>query len=374
MNRYLYWIWLRLAFQGNVKMMYALYSVVEDVEKIFRADKKQYVEWGVPATYLAALVDKDLTSAYNILGQCERFNIGILSIEDEQYPENLRQIALPPCLLFYQGDFLKCLKTPMLTVVGTRYATASGEAIAGDFATGLALSGFTVVCGVAQGIEEAIHKAVLSADGKCILLLPCGILSAPKRVRYLMKDVVTHGAVLSEWLPGEKSPYDAYKIRNRLLSALTPGTLILQSPRKSGSQITANYALSQGKDVFTIPGGLLDPSFAGNNILLRDGAIPVLEAMDIVNYYKPKYEDQLADIVIEDDSYEKYVQSISQKLEFENKEQQIVYSVMTNEGNTIDEIVLKSELATHVVLSQLTMMELNGWIKAIPGGKYKIIT
>lgn len=374
MNRYLYWIWLRLAFQGNVKMMYALYSVVEDVEKIFRADKKQYVEWGVPATYLAALVDKDLTSAYNILGQCERFDIGILSIEDEQYPENLRQIALPPCLLFYQGDFLKCLKTPMLTVVGTRYATASGEAIAGDFATGLALSGFTVVCGVAQGIEEAIHKAVLSADGKCILLLPCGILSAPKRVRYLMKDVVTHGAVLSEWLPGEKSPYDAYKIRNRLLSALTPGTLILQSPRKSGSQITANYALSQDKDVFTIPGGLLDPSFAGNNILLRDGAIPVLEAMDIVNYYKPKYEDQLADIVIEDDGYEKYVQSISQKLEFENKEQQIVYSVMTNEGNTIDEIVLKSELATHVVLSQLTMMELNGWIKAIPGGKYKIIT
>lgn len=374
MNRHLYWIWLRLALDGNIKMMYALYCVAEDIENVFRSDKKQYLEWGVPKNYLSALENKDLTPAYNILGQCERFGIGILSIEDEQYPESLLRIALPPCLLFYQGDFLKCLKTPMLTVVGTRYSTASGEAIAADFGRNLALSGFTIVCGVASGIEQAIYNSVLSADGRCVLLLPCGILTAPQRVHYMIKDAVLNGAVVSEWLPGEKSPYDAYQIRNRLLSALTPGTLVLQSPRKSGAQMTANYALSQGKDVFTIPGGLLDPAYAGNNVLLRDGAIPVLEAMDIVDYYKPKYKDQLFDLIVEDDTFEKYVQSISQKVEFENKEQQIIYSVMTREGNTVDEIVLKSELATPNVLSQITLMELNGWIEAIPGGKYKIIT
>ncbi len=374
MNRHLYWIWLRLALGGNIKMMYALYSVAGDIETVFRTDKKQYVEWGVPKNYLSALENKDLTAAYNILGQCERFGIGVLSIDEDQYPQDLRRIALPPCLLFYQGDFPGCLKTPMITVVGTRYSTASGEAIAADFGRNLSLAGFTIVCGVAKGIEQAIYNSVISADGRCVLLLPCGILSVPQRVRYLIKDVVTNGAVVSEWLPGEKSPYDAYQIRNRLLSAFTPGTLILQSPRKSGAQMTANYALSQGKDVFSIPGGLLDPSFAGNNVLLRDGAIPVLEAMDIVDYYKPKYKDQLFDIVVEDENFEKFVQSISQKVEFETEEQQMVYSVMTKEGTTVDEIVLKTELATQVVLSQITLMELKGWIESIPGGKYKIIT
>ncbi len=374
MNRYLYWIWLRMALQGNIKLMYALYSTIGDVETIFRGDRAEYLEWGIPLNHISSLEDKDLTAAYNILGQCERFGIGILSIEDEGYPESLREIALPPCLLFYQGDFLACLKTPMITVIGTRHTTATGEAIASEFGNNLAVAGFTVVCGVAQGIEEAIHKSVVHADGRCVLLLPCGILSVPTRVRYLIKDAVTHGAALSEWLPHEKAPYDAYQIRNRLLSALTPGTLVLQSPQKSGAQMTANYALSQGKDVFTIPGGLRDPSFAGNNRMLRDGAIPVLEAMDIVDYYKPRYKDLLFDIVVEDESFEKFVRSVSQKAEFESPDQQRVYSAITEEGNTIDEIILKSELATHIVLSQLTLMEINGWIKAIPGGKYKIIT
>ncbi len=373
MNRHLYWIWLRLALEGNIKMMYALYSVAGDIETVFQSDKKQYTDWGVPQNYLSALENKDLTSAYNILGQCERFDIGILSIDEEQYPEDLRRIALPPCMLFYRGKFLECLKTPMLTVVGTRYSTTSGEAITADFGRNLSLAGFTIVCGVAQGNEEALYKSVIAADGRCVLLLPCGILSVSPRVKYLFKDVVTNGAVVSEWLPGEKGQRDAYKIRNRLLSAFTPGTLILQSPRRSGTQMTANYALSQGKDVFSIPGGLLDPTFAGNNLLLRDGAIPVIEAMDIVEYYKPKYKDELFDIVVEDDGFEKYVQSISQN-EFESQEQQIVYGAMTHEGNTIDEIVAKSDLATHIVLSQLTLMEINGWIEAIPGGKYKIIT
>ncbi len=374
MNRHLYWIWLRLVLNGNIKMMYALYSITDDIETVFCADKKQYIEWGVPKNYLSALENKDLTAAYNILGQCKRFGFGVLSIDDEQYPKDLLAIALPPCLLFYQGDFLKCLNTPLLTVVGTRYSSASGEAIAAEFGRDLALSGFTVVCGVATGIEQAVYNSVISADGRCILLLPCGILTAPQRVRYMIKDVVPNGAVVSEWLPGEKSPHDAYQIRNRLLSAFTPGTLILQSPRKSGAQMTANYALSQGKDVFSIPGGLLDPSFAGNNVLLRDGAIPVLEVMDIVDYYKPKYKDKLFDIVVEDESFEKYVQSISQRAEFKNKEQQVVYSVMTHEGNTVDEIVIKSNLPTQVVLSEISMMEVYGWIEAIPGGKYKIIT
>jgi len=374
MNRHIYWIWLRMALQGNVKMMYALYTAIGSAEDIFRGNRDQYYEWGISDNYIPALVDKDLTAAYNILGQCERFGIGILSIEDDEYPQSLREIALPPCILFYQGDLISCLNTPMITVIGTRHTTASGEAIATVFGRELSISGFTLVCGVAEGIEEVLYKSVIQEDGRCILFLPCGILSVNNRVRYMIKNVAVRGAAVSEWLPHERSSPDAYHVRNRLLCALTPGTLVLQSPKRSGTQITVNYALSQGKDVFTIPGGLMDPSFAGNNQMLRDGAIPVLEAKDIADYYKSRYEDALFDIVVEDDEFEQFVRSVSQRAEFESEEQQIIYGAVAPEGSTIDELVLKTELETHVVLSQITLMEMNGWVKAIPGGKYKIIS
>ena len=374
MNRNLYWIWLRLVLQGNINHMYSVYTAIADIETVFRGSYDDYKKHSIPSDCISALLDKDLTAAYNIWGQCEKFGINILTIEDDAYPQNLREIAVPPCMLFYMGDLLSCLNTPLITVVGTRHSSASGDAIASKFGEDFANIGVTIVCGVAQGIDEAICKSVVKADGRCIMMLPCGILAVPDRVRYLMKNAVTHGAVVSEWLPHEPTTNDSYLIRNRLLSALSYGTLVLQSPKKSGAQMTANYALSQGKEVFSIPGGVLDPSFAGNNLLLQDGAVIVLEAMDVVNYYRRQFGDAISDIVIEDDEFEQFVRSVSQTVEFENEEQEIVYNSIEEAGSTIDEIVIKSDLQTHIVLSQLTLMEINGWVKSIPGGKYKIIT
>ncbi len=372
MDRHIYWIWLRQALQGNVKMMYALYSVIADVEQIFRADRHQYKAWGIPDTYIKDLSDKDLTAAYNILGQCHHFDIEVVSIEDELYPASLRDIALPPCLLFYQGNLKKCLDSPILTLIGTRYSTATGEAIASDFAYELSSAGFTVCCGVAEGIEAAVQQSVLRADGRCLLLLPCGMLVVNKRVKYLIKDVVVNGAVISEWLPHERVERDSYHIRNRLLGALSDGVLALQTPKKSGVLMTVNYALQQGRDVFSIPGGLRDPSYAGNNQLLREGAIPAIESADIIGFYKPKWKEALCSLSEQDPQFERFVQSVSQKTSFDSEMEQLIYSVLDNEGQTVDEIVMKTDLHPQQVLCQLSLMEVKGWICSIPGGKYKL--
>lgn len=374
MSRHIYWIWLRMALGGNIKVMYALYIVAGDIHTLFRADRDQYTDWGVPASFIKALTDKDLTPAYNILGQCEKFGIGIIAIDDDDYPDSLRQIALPPCMLFYQGALFDNLNAPNLTVVGTRYCTAGGEAVATEFATGLSLSGFSLFCGVAEGIESALHRAIVQADGRNVLFLPCGHLAVSKRVKHLMLDVLPRGAVVSELLPHERAPYDAYQMRNRLLSAMSLGTLVLQAPAKSGVLITAGYALEQGRDVFVLPGSLRDPSYAGNNRLLRDGAMPIIEFNDIVEYYKPRFSNALRDIEIEDKEFESFVRSVSQSREFDSTEQQRVYSVISPVGVTIDEIVLSSGVPASRVLSELTIMEMKGWISPLPGGKYKSVT
>jgi len=373
MDKNVYWIWLRKALEGNTKLMYALYQTLGEAEKIFRLDRSEYEDIGIPQNYLSALADKDLTAAYNIFGQCCRFGISVLSIEDAAYPEALRQIALPPCVLFYQGDFEACFERPTITLIGTRYSTASGEVLAAEFARGLSLSGFTLLCGVAKGIEATVQNAVVQADGRCALILPCGHLSVGTRVKNMMRDVLPRGVVISELLPHEKTPFGGYHMRNRLLSALSEGTLVLQAPIKSGTQITAGYALEQGKDVFVLPGSLRDPSYAGNNQLLRDGAMPIIDFTDIVEYYRSRFDAWLQDVIIEDESFEGFVRSISQCKEFDSEEQQQIFSVITETGITVDEIVLLSGIPAHKVLSQLTIMEMKGWVAPMPGGKYKMI-
>ncbi len=372
MNRYTYWIWLKKALKDDIKTLYALYKVFGSAEAVYCADRHKYWGIGLQEKYIPLLLDKDLTEAHNIFGQCERFGIELLCIEDDEYPDRLREIALPPCLLFYQGD-LQCIDGPTLTVIGTRFTTVTGESVAAEISHGLSASGFTIVCGVADGIERVVHKAVVGSDGRCVLLLPCGILAVDRRVSHLIRDVLPTGLVLSEWLPADRQPRAAYQIRNRILSALSLGTLVIQAPHRSGAVMTAHYALEQNKDVFVVPGGVRDPSYLGSNELLREGAVPILEANDIVKFYKPKWKDNLQETVIEDTQFESYVQSISETPDFESDDEKYVFGLITPEGRFTDEIIAESGLPASKVLVLITMMEIKGWIEPLSGGKYRTI-
>lgn len=375
MDSHLLWIWLRLAVSSNAKMMYALYQTAGSIETLFRAEKQQLTDWGVPHQYLSALTDKELTPAYNILGLCQEFDFQMVCIDDDEYPDALRQIALPPCILFYEGSFLECVNNaPTITVVGTRYSTAAGEAVAGEFAGHIALAGITVICGVANGIDTAVRRAVVQSDGKCVLLLPCGLLQVRKNLHAIYRDVLPHGAIVTELLPNETAPRDAYQLRNRIMSGLSEATLVCQAPAKSGSLITANYALEQGKEVFVLPGGIKDPSYTGGNSLLRDGATPIIDPSDIVSLYRTRWNEKVQDVVIEDKEFETYACQITEHhtADFQNELQKKIYSVMSYEPMLGEEIAYKSETNISQVLAQLTLMQLNGWVTAVPGGKYKL--
>lgn len=374
MDRHVLWIWFRLALSSNPKMMYALYSVIGDIDKIYDATREELTEWGVPTKYIAPLTDKNLAKAYNILGICQKFGYGVLAIDDDGYPESLRQIALPPCLLFYDGDFAACVVNhPAITFVGTRHSTASGESLAREFSAHLAQSGISVVCGVADGIDTAVRESVVDCDGRLVLVLPCGLNCISKKLAPAIRGVLARGAVVSELLPNERAPFDAYQLRNRLMSAFSDATLVCQAPLKSGALMTANYALEQGKEVYVLPGGLRDPSYAGGNSLLREGAQAVVDPSDIVLAYKAKW-DSVEDIVEEDEMFEEYVSSVSEHAlpSFQNSLQEKIFGAISADELTVEEIAEKCDISAIEIMTQLTMMELCGWVRSVPGGKFKL--
>lgn len=372
MNRQVLWIWLRRALEGNSKIMYALYKVVGDIETIYNASSETYEAWGVPQRYRHALADKDTGRAYNIWGMCQKFGFSVVTIEEDIFPTMLRQISLPPCILFYEGNLSEMLKRPLLTMIGTRHATVSGLASAQEMACGLAGSGFGLVMGVAEGIEDTIQKAVLDVGGHAMLILPCGFQRVNRRVAGLIRNVVNNGVVLSELLPNETVDFGTYQLRNRLLAGISHGTFVVQAPKKSGAVMTAGFAAAEGRDVFVLPGNVRDPSFAGNNELLRDGAVPVIEYTDIVRYYQPKFEG-LTPADEQDPLFEKYADSITERANtFENKLQEKIYSLLSHRAMYPEELCEALGEPIQRIMSQISMMEFSDWVEAAPGGAVKL--
>ena len=370
------WIWLRLVTEGNVRWMNALYETLGSVQDIYKTTDEEYIAMGVGEHIRRRLNNKDLKQAYDIFGICEKFGIGMVDITDAAYPELLRHITAPPCLLFYDGRFAEAFSHPTLTVIGTRHSTASGEASAAEFARGLAASGFTVVCGVADGIEQIIHRSVMEIDGRCVQVLPCGLLKAGKRVAHMIRDTVVHGAVVTECLPNEVRRFDAYPLRNRILSGLSHGTLVIQAPKKSGAIMTAGYAAEQGRDVFVLPGSVRDPSYSGNNALLVDGAHPVIAYDDLVDFYREKFPEDIREVDRRDETFETFLSSVTESAprEFENEEQQAIYSVLSDGAHFVEEVMRQTGLTAQQVFVELSRMEFYGWIEALPGGTFKTIS
>ena len=220
--------------------------------------------------------------AEEILGWCWEKSIQTLCITDLAYPSLLKEISIPPTLLFICGDIdLLCL--PQLAIVGSRNATTSGLNTAFEFAKTLASSGFVVTSGMALGIDGAAHKGALDT-GKTIAVLGTGLdLLYPKQHEALQQQILDQGgAVVTEFLPGTPPLPANFPRRNRIISGLSLGTLVVEAATKSGSLITARYAMEQGREVFAIPGSIHNALSKGSHALLKQGASLVESAGDIV--------------------------------------------------------------------------------------------
>lgn len=212
-------------------------------------------------------------------------NIGVLTILDSEYPPLLKKIAQPPWIIYYKGD-CSLLTGSTIAMVGTRRPTPYGLRVTQQFAEQLAELGWTIVSGMASGIDGVAHRSVLKVHGKTVAVLGCGVdVLYPKNHRTLYEQLVSGGLVISEMPPGTQPHPGLFPQRNRIISGLSYGTIVVEAAEKSGSLITANYSVEEGREVFAVPGPITSDKSGGTNSLIQQGAKSISKIEHIIEEF-----------------------------------------------------------------------------------------
>lgn len=309
----------------------------------------------------------------------------ILVPEDPRYPKLLRDVKAAPPILFVAGH-PELLNEPQLAIVGSRTPTHYGKDNAQAFAHYLAKHGISITSGLALGIDASSHQGALDAGGHTIAVIATGLdIMYPAKNRSLAEQIVDQGAIVSEFPIGVKPQAQNFPRRNRIISGLSLGTLVVEAALQSGSLVTAQHAIEQGREVFAIPGSIHSPLAHGCHRLIRQGAKLVETAADILEELAPQLQAYLGiNFNLEETPPTKTVKPLSflkevttqanteERLEpaLDAEEQQILATIGL-EPIPVDQIVIQTGLTTDVVSSMLLMLELQGYIAACGGGRYK---
>lgn len=390
-----YWIWLQLVLGRGAPLEPVLEAFPEGPESIFRAGEREWRLSGVfGKTALARMTDLDLRPSYRILELCAKMGVDPLSPEDGDFPAPLRYLPDCPAVLYAKGDS-SLLRIPALfAIVGTRSARRSSLHIASDFSELLTRCGMIIVSGAALGVDSAAHIGALNAGGKTI-----GVLGSPfgsdylKRNESLRRCIAENGVLVTELAPEQTMNMGDFPKRNRLVSGMTCGTLVVEAAVKSGSLITATWANSQGKDVFAVPG---EPttSFQGSNELLEAGAMTAEKAWDILQEYRcrepyAKYlnieavpqEELLRNLVntvsaepvaLRPDIAERCNRRSPQKKAGPelSRAAAAVYGIFSGTPVSLPELQKQSGLSGTALLSALSELEVFGYIETLPDKTY----
>ena len=290
-----YWLWLtRLPGLSNQSRLLLLRHFGTP-ENVYFAEPPEFplVE-GLERQQAALLSNHSLDEAERILDRCQKLNLHLLTLQDANYPERLRNIYDPPCLLYVKGRLPPLDEEIVVSVVGTRSCTPYGVSCAEGISYGLATGGAIVASGLARGIDSAAIRGALLGGGVTIGVLGNGLdVVYPKNNAALYEDVALTGALISEYPPGTGPLPGNFPVRNRILSGIAVGALVVEAPLRSGALITASRALEQGRDVFAVPGPIGAYASQGCNRLIRDGAALVSDAADILETYEARFADKL---------------------------------------------------------------------------------
>ncbi len=212
-------------------------------------------------------------------------NYRVIRIEDEEYPEKLRRITNPPEQLYCVGD-VELLNNDSIAIIGCRNASPYGYKIAKIFADGISKKGVTIISGLARGIDSEAHKYSVNNVGKTIAVLGCGLdIIYPKENEELYKEIISNGGlIITEFDFGTKPLKENFPQRNRIVSGLSDGVIVIEAKRKSGTMITVDYALEQGKDVYAVPGNIDSINSTGTNELIKQGATPITSFKEVFKY------------------------------------------------------------------------------------------
>ena len=309
-----YWIWLLLVFGAGNRKIWKILEHYETPQTAYTALQTEKLPF-LKERDVRSIKTVTMEQVEKIIQNCKEKQIAMVCFDDENYPEQLRQIYNPPIVLFYQGQLSLLTDYPCLTVVGTRNPSDYSIQTADLLCRCLAKSGMLLVSGFAVGLDSVAHRAALLSGGKTVAVMGCGLdVPYPKVNASAKKYIIRNGLMLSEFLPGTEPARQNFPMRNRILAGVSSGTLVIQAPVGSGALITAEQAMEQGKPVFCLPpADIFDNQYAGVVKYLREGAIPVFAPEDILREYHDSCEQRLQeislDMILKQQSAEKPAQS-----------------------------------------------------------------
>ncbi len=330
--------------------------------KVFQAGQKALGRIpGLRKDAVAALgKGPDIRRVAGELEKAEKIGAKLIFYHENVYPEALREIHNPPLVLYVKG-IPEIIRRPGIGIVGSRAATVYGQRIAGDLAARLSRNELTIISGLALGIDTAAHQGALAAEGKTIAVLGCGLdIAYPFQNRKLAEKIGRTGALVTEYPFGTRPDAFRFPARNRIISGLSLGVVVVEAARRSGSLITAELALDQGREVFAVPGRIDSVKSEGAHRLLQNGAKLVHTVKDILEELRP------ADVTGEETGKDTGVQP---ELAAEEKK---LLEVIDLYPQTVDEIIRKSKLPAHKVNEILLIMELKGVVEVMAGRQYQL--
>ncbi len=360
------WLTLRhIPGVGNTTF-HTLLNTFVTVDAVLKASRKQLSTLAIKADVLNALGKQskpDISADLNWLAQDHHH---IITLFDETYPVSLKELADAPPILYVRGD-IDYLKQPQLAMVGSRNPTAAGRNTAREFAKHLSNAGITITSGLAIGIDGASHEGALQGLAGTIAVVAHGLdIIYPAEHQKLAQQITEHGAVISEMPIGTQPHRGLFPRRNRLISALALGTLVVEAAQKSGSLITARYAMEQNREVFAIPGSIHNPMARGCHQLIRQGAklvetaADILEELCIPHQQTPDYPKK---------SEKNTQENLKESPQALDPDHQKLLKCLAYEPASIDELVFRSQFTAAEVASMLLIMELEGII-VCQNGRY----
>ena len=412
----IHWIWFATRTGMGDKTKAILLSHFEDPEAIYFAPELEFERFeDLSPAAVESMMDKDLTACEEILEQCQQRKIHILTYQDAAYPARLKNIPDPPMVLYYKGAIPAFDELPVIGVVGTRKASAYGLTTAKRLGYQIAACGGVLVSGMATGIDGVAMKGALTAGGTVVGVLGCGADAVyPMSNRWLYADAEKYGCLLTEFPPGTPPIGRNFPRRNRIISGLSCGVLVVEAPEKSGALITARLSADQGRDVFVVPANIDVETAKGSNALMRDGAIPVSSGWDIICEYQYQFPGKVrrlrttvsVTVNAEELSREreepakvaqepgqprgkKEKKSLLRKKGIDNNEKSAysdlkkAQTVLTADEQTIvellaggqrlaDDVIAESGKAPGAVLASLTLLEVKGVVRRLPGRYFEL--
>lgn len=355
-----YWVWLSSIEGLGPKRFYHLISFFDDARAVW----DNYTDENVrdilkPAVYKNLVAARSEEYFHMLFYRLEKTGMHVLTRLNDDYPHLLNNIYDPPPTLYVLGE-CELQNDRTFAIVGSRRCTRDGQRAAREFAETLAREKVTVVSGMAYGIDAAAHEGALIGMGKTVAVLGCGAdVIYPQENEALYHRILDNGgAVISEYLPGMKPVPGNFPARNRIISGLAQGTLIVEGAERSGAMITVNDALDQDRDVFAVPGSIYSPLSAAPNRLIVEGAVPVTTPWQILEHYRWAQRPNASE------------GAPRAKIELDPEDDQIVKPLLEQELS-FDELANLIDFPISRLNSHLTMLELRGIIVKVPGGLYR---